>query len=125
MMFTATTTATTSARRKEITGKLTIKGSYSDASFLEFPEGKMYLTTSHISSEATLTRLIAESARTAVYETTFDGNDVVMKSRLDQERQDALMREAVLYREKLRDLQGTGIPMFYGYYFWAAERRFL
>ena len=56
-------------------------------------------------------------ARTAVYETTFDGNDVVMKFGLDQERQDALMREAVLYREKLRDLQGTGIPMFYGYYF--------
>ena len=56
-------------------------------------------------------------ARTAVYETTFDGNDVVMKFGLDQEHQDALMREAVLYREKLRDLQGTGIPMFYGYYF--------
>ena len=111
------TATTTTATWEDVTGILSVKGSYSADPDLDFPEGKMYSTTSCISSDVTLTRLIAKSNRTAVYEATFDGKDVVMKFGFDQERRDALKREAQIYRGKLRDLQGTVIPIFYGYYF--------
>ena len=111
------TATTTTATWEDVTGILSVKGSYSADPHLDFPEGKMYSTTSCISSEVTLKRLIAETDRTVVYEATFDRKDVVMKFGFDQERRDALKREAKLYRRKLRDLQGTVIPIFYGYYF--------
>ena len=111
------TATTTTATWEDVTGILSVKGSYSADPDLDFPEGKMYSTTSCISSDVTLTRLIAETDRTVVYEATFDGKDVVMKFGFDQERRDALKREAKVYRGKLRDLQGTVIPIFYGYYF--------
>ena len=111
------TATTTTATWEDVTGILSVKGSYSADPDLDFPEGKMYSTTSCISSDVTLTRLIAKSNRTAVYEATFDGKNVVMKFGFDQKRRDALKREAKLYRRKLRDLLGTVIPIFYGYYF--------
>ena len=113
-----TITATTiTATWEDVTGILSVKGSYSGNRNFKFPEGKMYSTTSCISSEVTLKRLIAKTHRTVVYKATFDGKNVVMKFGFDQERRDALKREAKLYRGKLRDLQGTVIPIFYGYYF--------
>ena len=113
-----TITATTiTATWEDVTGILSVKGSYSGNRNFQFPEGKMYSTTSHISSVVTLKRLIAKTDRTVVYKATFDGKNVVMKFGFDQERRDALKREAKLYRGKLRDLQGTVIPIFYGYYF--------
>ena len=113
-----TITATTiTATWEDVTGILSVKGSYSGNRNFKFPEGKMYSTTSCISSEVTLKRLIAKTDRTVVYKATFDGKNVVMKFGFDQERRDALKREAKLYRRKLRDLQGTVIPIFYGYYF--------
>ena len=115
--ITATTTEITTVTWEDVKGLLSVKGSYSGDPALEFPEGIMYSGTSRISSVVTLTRLIAETHRTAVYEAAFDGKDVVMKFGFDQERRDALKREAKLYRRKLRDLQGTVIPIFYGYYF--------
>ena len=114
---TATTTETTTTTFEDVKGILSVKGSYSGNRNFKFPEGIMYSTTSCISSEVTLKRLIAETHRTVVYEATFDRKDVVMKFGFDQERRDALKREAKLYRRKLRDLQGTVIPIFYGYYF--------
>ena len=113
-----TITATTiTATWEDVTGILSVKGSYSGNRNFKFPEGKMYSTTSHISSEVTLKRLIAKTDRTVVYKATFDGKNVVMKFGFDQKRRDALKREAKVYRGKLRDLQGTVIPIFYGYYF--------
>ena len=111
------TATTTTATWEDVTGILSVKGSYSGDPALEFPEGIMYSTTSRISSVVALTRLVAETHRTAVYEATFDGKELVMKFGFDQERRDALKREAKLYRRKLRDLQGTVVPIFYGYYF--------
>ena len=121
---TATTTVTTTAiNTVSIRGVLTIKNSCSNDPSAKFLEGKMYSTTSRISSEVTLTRLIAETDQTVVYEATFDGKDVVMKFGFDQERRDALKREAKVYRGKLRDLQGTVIPIFYGYYFGRMKKK--
>ena len=114
---TATTTETTTTTFEDVKGILSVKGSYSGNRNFKFPEGIMYSGTSCISSEVTLKRLIAETDQTVVYEATFDGKDVVMKFGFDQERRDALKREAQIYRGKLRDLQGTVIPIFYGYYF--------
>ena len=84
------TATTTTATWEDVTGILSVKGSYSADPDLDFPEGKMYSTTSCISSDVTLTRLIAKSNRTAVYEATFDGKNVVMKFGFDQKRRDAL-----------------------------------
>ena len=117
------TATTTTATWEDVTGILSVKGSYSADPDLDFPEGKMYSTTSCISSDVTLTRLIAKSNRTAVYEATFDGKNVVMKFGFDQKRRDALKREAKVYRGKLRDLQGTVIPIFYGYYFGRMKKK--
>ena len=112
-----TITATTiTATWEDVTGILSVKGSYSGNRNFKFPEGKMYSTTSHISSVVTLKRLIAKTDRTVVYKATFDGKNVVMKFGFDQERRDALKREAQIYRRELRDLQGTVIPIFYGFY---------
>ena len=117
------TATTTTATWEDVTGILSVKGSYSADPDLDFPEGKMYSTTSCISSDVTLTSLIAKSNRTAVYEATFDGKNVVMKFGFDQKRRDALKREAKVYRGKLRDLQGTVIPIFYGYYFGRMKKK--
>ena len=120
---TATTTETTTTTFEDVKGILSVKGSYSGNRNFKFPEGIMYSTTSRISSEVTLKRLIAETDRTVVYEATFDRKDVVMKFGFDQERRDALKREAQIYRGKLRDLQGTVIPIFYGYYFGRMKKK--
>ena len=121
--ITATTTKITTATWEDVKGLLSVKGSYSGNRNFKFPEGIMYSGTSCISSEVTLTRLIAKSNRTAVYEATFDGKNVVMKFGFDQKRRDALKREAKVYRGKLRDLQGTVIPIFYGYYFGRMKKK--
>ena len=119
-----TITATTiTATWEDVTGILSVKGSYSGNRNFKFPEGKMYSTTSCISSEVTLKRLIAKTDRTVVYKATFDGKNVVMKFGFDQKRRDALKREAKVYRGKLRDLQGTVIPIFYGYYFGRMKKK--
>ena len=121
--ITATTTKITTATWEDVKGLLSVKGSYSGNRNFKFPEGIMYSGTSRISSEVTLKRLIAETDQTVVYEATFDRKDVVMKFGFDQERRDALKREAQIYRGKLRDLQGTVIPIFYGYYFGRMKKK--
>ena len=83
----------------------------------------MYSKTSRISSEVVLTRLIASTHRSTVYEATFDGKVVVMKFGFEKECRDSLKREAKLYRGRLRKLQGSVIPEFYGYYSGRLNRR--
>ena len=114
--ITATTTETTTTTFEDVKGILSVKGSYSGNRNFKFPEGIMYSTTSRISSEVTLTRFIAESDHTTVYEAISDGKEVVMKFKFGIKHRDSLKREAKLYRGKLRNFQGSVIPLFYGYY---------
>ena len=52
-----------------------------------------------------------------VYEATFDGKLVVIKFGFTKKRRHSVKREAGLYVNKLHKLQGTVIPIFYGFYY--------
>ncbi|PAV22779.1 Proteophosphoglycan ppg4 [Pyrrhoderma noxium] len=72
---------------------------------------------SNTTSEVVLTRCIVESPDSTVYEATLDGKIVVIKFAFTKNRRDLLKREAGLYVNKLHKLQGTVIPIFYGFYY--------
>ena len=72
---------------------------------------------SNTTSEVVLTRCIVESPDSTVYEATLDGKLVVTKFAFTKNRRDLLKREAGLYVNKLHKLQGTVIPIFYGFYY--------
>ena len=77
----------------------------------------MYSKMSNTTSEVVLTRCIVESPDSTVYEATFDGKLVVIKFAFTKNRRDLLKREGGLYVNKLHKLQGTVIPIFYGFYY--------
>ena len=72
---------------------------------------------SNTTSEVVLTRCIVESPDSTVYEATLDGKIVIIKFAFTKNRRDLLKREAGLYVNKLHKLQGTVIPIFYGFYY--------
>ena len=72
---------------------------------------------SNTTSEVVLTRCIVESPDSTVYEATLDGKLVVTKFAFTKNRRDLLKREGGLYVNKLHKLQGTVIPIFYGFYY--------
>ena len=72
---------------------------------------------SNTTSKVVLTRCIVESPDSTVYEATLDGKLVIIKFAFTKNRRDLLKREAGLYVNKLHKLQGTVIPIFYGFYY--------
>ena len=99
------------------TGKINIKSSCPNNRYSRFLEVKMYSKISNTTSEVVLTRCIVESPDSTVYEATLDGKLVIIKFAFTKNRRDLLKREAGLYVNKLHKLQGTVIPIFYGFYY--------
>ena len=99
------------------TGKINIKSSCSNNRYSRRLEVKMYSKMSNTTSEVVLTRCIVESPDSTVYEATLDGKLVVAKFAFTKNRRDLLKREGGLYVNKLHKLQGTVIPIFYGFYY--------
>ena len=98
------------------TGKINIKSSCSNNRYSRRLEVKMYSKMSNTTSEVMLTRCIVESPDSTVYEATLDGKIVIIKFAFTKNRRDLLKREGGLYVNKLHKLQGTVIPIFYGFY---------
>ena len=100
-----------------VRAEINIKSSCSNNRYSRRLEVRMYSKMSNTTSEVVLTRCIVESPDSTVYEATLDGKLVVAKFAFTKNRRDLLKREGGLYVNKLHKLQGTVIPIFYGFYY--------
>ena len=100
-----------------VIGEINIKSSCPDNKFSQVLEVEMFSRMSSITTEVVLTRCIDDSRDSKVYEATFDGKLVVIKFGFTKKRRHSVKREAGLYVNKLHKLQGTVIPIFYGFYY--------